>query len=135
MKKKNKTPKKNYLKRFWDWIKLNLYEIFYILLIIGLWIYIIINWDKCISMKFFEQFDGNNILFLVGIILVILFFYDVEAKDFKFRRKKYENMSRQLQNADVSHQRNQLMASSMQSLKTEIEGDDGNEQSRKTDGV
>lgn len=134
MKKKEKTrPPKNYMKRFRTWIKSNLYEILYSLLIIGLWIYIIINWNKCISMKFFEQFDGNNILFLVGIVLIILFFYDVEAKDFKFKRKKYEIMNKEFQSADVNYQRNQLNISSAQIPKTENEGDSNNEQSRKTD--
>ena len=26
--------------------------------------YIILNWEKCISMKFFSNFDGNNVLFV-----------------------------------------------------------------------
>ena len=70
--------------------------------------YILLNWDKCISMKFFEQFDGNNILFLVWIALIILFFYDIEAKDMKFHRKKIEDTQKQLAEADNAFQQNQI---------------------------
>lgn len=132
-KKKSEKTKKNYMKRFGNWIKSSFYEILYLILIMGLWTYIVINWDRCISMKFFEQFDGNNILFLVGIVLIILFFYDVEAKGFKFSRKKYENMNKEFQNADLNYQRNQLNASSEQITKIQTEGENGNEQTRKTD--
>ncbi|MDE5763479.1 MAG: hypothetical protein K2I00_00740, partial [Ruminococcus sp.] len=58
-------------------------------------------------MKFFEQFDGNNILFLVWIASIILFFYDVEAKDFKFHRRKYKNMNMQYRSADMEYYRTQ----------------------------
>ena len=81
---------KGFFKRLVKWIQLHIYGILYFILIVTLSVYIVLNWDKCISMKFFEQFDGNNILFLVWIALLILFFYDVEAKDLKFHRKKFE---------------------------------------------
>ena len=70
-------------------------SIVYIILMIILSIYVLSNWDKCISMKFFDQFDGNNILFLVWLVLLILQFHDIEAKDFKLRR----NMQRDYNNA------------------------------------
>ena len=120
MKKKNKHNEKKpciikrifdkirgFFKRFFTWIYLNIYEIIYIVLLIILSKYIISNWEKCISMKFFEQFDGNNILFLVWIVLLILFFNDVEAKDFKFKRKE-KDMEKQLANADSDFQKKQL---------------------------
>ncbi len=65
---------KGFFKRFFTLICSNIYGIFYILLLIILSKYIISNWDKCISMKLFEQFNGSNILFLVRIASIILFF-------------------------------------------------------------
>lgn len=56
---------KSIFKRFINWVKLRIYEILYVLLLMVLSGYIVVNWEKCITMKFFEQFDGNNILFLI----------------------------------------------------------------------
>lgn len=117
-------------KRFGIWVNEHLFGIIYVILLIGLWVYIIWNWDKCISMKFFDQFDGNNILFLLGIILVIMFFYDVEVKDFKFRRRKYENMKMDLHNVEANHQRAQQNVLSEQITNIENEGGNNDEQSR-----
>lgn len=128
------TPKiKDKVKHFFTIIKVHIYQILYVLLLIGLWVYIIVNWNKCISMKFFDQFDGNNILFFLGIILVIMFFYDVEAKDFKFRRRKNENMSRQIQNLDVNYQRNlRNVVSEQLSTNEHEEGGVNNERTNQT---
>lgn len=90
----------NIFKRFINWIKLRIYEIIYILLLVILSSYILINWEICVSMTFFEQFDGNNILFLIWIVLLILPFYDVEAKGWKFRKKGIEDTRKLLQNAE-----------------------------------
>lgn len=99
---------KELFKRLCKWIKLHIYGILYFILIVILSTYIVINWDKCITMKFFEQFDGNNILFLVWIALIILFFYDIEAKDMKFHRKKIEDTQKQFAEADNAFQQNQI---------------------------
>ena len=65
-------PKMHPVKRILEVLSRYLYNILYIALLAVLWRYIILNWEKCISMQFFSQFDGNNILFLVGIALVTL---------------------------------------------------------------
>lgn len=115
---------KNMFKRLLKWVKLHIYEILYIALLITLSSYIFINWGKCITMKFFEQFDGNNILFLVWIVLIILPFYDVEAKGWKFRRKGIEDTRKKLADADFVFLENQIknmkdINDSMQSQKSE----------------
>lgn len=74
-------------------------------------IYIISNWQKCISMQFFSQFDGNNILFLVWILLVILPFYDIEGKGIKVHRKemkKVEDAEAKIENKDAEFQLEKL---------------------------
>lgn len=114
-------------KRFWRWVKIHIYDILYVTLLIGLWIYLIINWDKCISMEFFDRFNGNNILFLVGIAMVISFFYDVEAKDFKFHRRTNRNMGMQFQNAEYSYNNTQANISSVQVTNNENEEENINE--------
>lgn len=59
-------------------------------------------------MQFFVQFDGNNILFLVWIAAILLFFYDVEAKGWKFRKKGIEDTKRQLDNAEIVYSQKQI---------------------------
>lgn len=71
-----------------DWLVNHIYTTLYGILMIFLSVYIIKNWSICISMQFFSHFDGNNILFLIWIALIFLFFYDVEAKGFKFQRRR-----------------------------------------------
>lgn len=91
-----------------DWTKLRIYEILYIALLIILSAYILINWEICVTMTFFEQFDGNNILFLIWIVLLILPFYDVEAKGWKFRKKGIEDTRKQFENAESNFRQNQI---------------------------
>jgi hypothetical protein len=90
----------NMFKRLIKWIKLRIYEILYIELLAILSSYILINWEICVTMTFFEQFDGNNILFLIWIVLLILPFYDVEAKGWKFRKKGIEDTRKLFENAE-----------------------------------
>lgn len=99
---------KNVIKQFTNWVKLRIYEILYILLLFILSGYIVINWEKCIAMKFFEQFDGNNILFLIWLVLLILPFYDVEAKGWKFRRKGIEDTRKQFEIAENTFRQNRI---------------------------
>lgn len=99
---------KSIFKRFTNWAKLRIYEILYILLLTTLSSYIVVNWEKCIAMKFFEQFDGNNILFLIWIVLLILPFYDIEAKGWKFHRKGIEDTRKQFENAENTFMQNRI---------------------------
>lgn len=80
-----------------------IYAIFHWIVLISLTIYIIQNWEKCISMHFFSSFDGNNILFLVWLILIFLMLYDVEAKGFKVSKHKQKEIQESLNNANLSH--------------------------------
>lgn len=77
----------------------------------ALTIYVFCNWEKCISMQFFSQFDGNNILFLVWILLVVLPFYDIEGKGIKVHRKemqKVEDTEKKIQSKDTEFQMEKL---------------------------
>ena len=51
-------------------------------------IYVLRNWEKCISMEFFKSFNGNNILFIVWILMIIFTIYDIEIKGFKMSERK-----------------------------------------------
>lgn len=86
------------------WMRKHIYIILYVLLLIVLWLYVILNWDKCISMQFFSQFDGNNILFLTGIGLVVIPFFNIEAKEFKITMKKQKEMDNQFQEEHISYE-------------------------------
>lgn len=46
-------------------------------------IYVLSNWEKCISMQFFSSFDGNNILFIIWILMIIFTIYDIKIKGFQ----------------------------------------------------
>lgn len=72
-------------------------SIFHAIILICLTCYVISNWEKCISMQFFSQFNGNNILFLVWIIDILLFFYEVEIKEGKLHKRKIEKSINQVQ--------------------------------------
>lgn len=54
-------------------------------------------------MQFFTKFDGNNILFLVWIACILLFFYDIEAKGWKFHLKGNEEMQQQFACAESTY--------------------------------
>ena len=58
------------------WIR-NFKNIFWLILTI----YVLRNWEKCISMEFFKSFNGNNILFIVWILMIIFTIYDIKIKD------------------------------------------------------
>ena len=119
----------NMFKRFIKWIKLRIYEILYIVLLAILSSYILINWEICVTMTFFEQFDGNNILFLIWIVLLILPFYDVEAKGWKFRKKGIEDTRKLFENAESNfmQERINILRDSMQSQNSD-EMDGGSSQ-------
>lgn len=92
-------------KRFFNWVKFRRDIIFHWVVLIALTIYVRMNWEACISMQFFSQFDGNNILFIVWIILIFLMLYDIEAKDIKLRKHK---LKEELENADMLHSINSI---------------------------
>lgn len=69
------------------------HNIFYYIVEISLTVYVLLNWEKCIKMQFFSHFDGNNILFIVWIIIIFLAIYDVEAKGIKFQRHEVEQIT------------------------------------------
>lgn len=93
--------KPNWFQRVVHFLWVRIYTILYIVLLCILTKYICENWEKCISMRFFSQFDGNNILFLVWIAAIILFFYDIEVKEGKFHRRNIEEARNQVQKKSV----------------------------------
>ncbi len=86
-------------------------RILYIVGLIILWCYIILNWEKCISMQFFSQFDGNNILFLVGLMLAILPFYEVEGKGFKIKEAGVKALQEELERTRHNYLENSTQSS------------------------
>ncbi|EFB76232.1 hypothetical protein [Subdoligranulum variabile] len=80
------------------------YEIFHGAIVGALTIYVFVNWNKCVSMQFFQKFDGNNILFLVWIILIFLLIYEVEGKGIKVAQRKHEQTQQSLDEAKWKYQ-------------------------------
>ncbi|MCI9587417.1 MAG: hypothetical protein HFF60_05560 [Oscillospiraceae bacterium] len=79
------------------------YGIFHFIVLLCLTCYILLNWEKCISMQFFSQFDGNNILLLVWIILIFLIIYEVEGKGIKIAEHKKEEVQQDLSDANLKY--------------------------------
>lgn len=79
------------------------YSIFHVITILCLTCYVLLNWGKCISMQLLSQFDGNNILFLVWIILILLVIYDVEGKGIKIATRKKEEVQQNLSDANLKY--------------------------------
>lgn len=84
--------------RLRNYISKHRYMILYLVILACLTTYVVKNWTECTAMQFFSSFDGDNILFLVWIVLIILVFYDVEAKDTKLHVRKVvdEQVKREL---------------------------------------
>ena len=111
----------NRRKRFLNWFFTYLTTILYVFILAILWTYIIFNWEKCISMQFFSEFDGNNILFLVGILLTVLPFYEIEGKGFKLHRINLKNMGEELKGAESKYKEKSIEIQ-MDKLRLQAEG-------------
>ena len=117
--------KKGWYLRLKDWAILNIYTILYIVLIIALTKYVFCNWEECVSMQFFSQFDGNNILFLVWILLFVLPFYDIEIKEAKFHKRNMEKAKEQVNDEGVAltlEQRVEKIDSMLSEMSTKMNG-------------
>lgn len=117
--------KKVWYLRLKDWTISNIYTILYVVLVIALTKYIFCNWEKCISMRFFTQFDGNNILFIVWILLLVLPFYDIEIKETKFHKRNMEKAKEQINDESVAltlEQRVEKIDSMLSEMSTRMNG-------------
>ena len=90
------------------WIKekliLSRRRIFHYAVLIALTWYVLSNWETCISMQFFSRFDGNNILFLVWIILIVLVIYNIKIGDnsvFDRDMEANERLKQNLESNDI----------------------------------
>lgn len=110
----------SWLENVYNWGLKNIYSIGHCILFISLTAYIILNWKVCISMQFFSQFDGNNILFIVWLVLTFLLIYDVEANGIKLKRHKIKE---EYENADRLHTIELLSQNNNQMLNSSGEGD------------
>lgn len=90
---------------FAKWLLKHIYTIIHILVLAALSWYILSNWESCISMQFFSDFDGNNILFLAWIVLIFLLVYEVEGKGIKVAKRKQEESQK---NLDIANHMLQL---------------------------
>ncbi len=54
-------------------------------------------------MKFFDDFDGNNILFLCWIVLIFLTTYDVESKVLKIHMRKTAEQMKDVDEVTLSY--------------------------------
>lgn len=115
---KNENSKR---KGFLNWFITYLTTILYVFILAILWTYIILNWEKCISMQFFSKFDGNNILFLVGILLTMLPFYEIEGKGIKLHRINLKSMGEELKGAESKYQEKSIEIQ-MDKLQSQAEG-------------
>lgn len=95
-------------KKLFIMISEHIYTILYGIMLIILWTYLVCNWEQCVSMQFFSQFDGNNILFIVGLVVTILPFYDIETKDIKLRKKSNKSMEDKYQSFNSKFKLEQL---------------------------
>lgn len=95
-----KQEKRYRLKKLWS-IR---YGVFHAIVLFCLTIYVLTNWEKCISMQFLSQFDGNNILFLVWIVLIFFLIYEVEGKGVRVAQRKQEETQKSLSEAELKYQ-------------------------------
>ena len=79
------------------------YEIFHGVIVGALTIYVFINWNKCVSMQFFQKFDGNNILFIAWILSLFLVIYKVKLKDVEVVERAHE-LKNEFSDEDLKYQ-------------------------------
>lgn len=94
----------NLFKRLYLCIWRNIYKLLYLVFLTFLWSYLYFNWEECISMQFFSDFDGNNILFLVTILLTALPFYNIEGNGIKIQNNITRRMENEIQNAETQYE-------------------------------
>lgn len=78
-------------------------------------------------MQFFSQFDGNNILFLVWILLIVLPFYDIEIKEAKLHIRNMEKAKEQVNEERVAltlEQRKEQINNMLSEMVTVMNGGD-----------
>lgn len=71
-------------------LRLDRYEPLHLLILACLTAYVLINWNKCISMQLFDDFNGDNILFVVWITALFLLIYRVRIKDVEIFKRVFE---------------------------------------------
>lgn len=86
-------------KRVWNWWLHYNNVVFYWAALIVLTIYILINWKICISMQFFQEFNGNNILFLCWLLMIFLKIFKIKVKDVEI----FRNLQNDYMMADMKH--------------------------------
>ena len=96
-----------------NWCQRHKNTIFYGFTLFILTVYVVLNWNKCISMQFFDDFNGNNILFLCWILMIFLRIFRIKVKDIEVCR----NIQDEMLNADLQHsidERQQLLSQEQQ---------------------
>lgn len=122
----NENQNEGKVKRIWnaakDFVANHWRATFHFIVLCILTVYVVRNWADCIKMQFFQDFDGNNILFLTWIILIFFIIYDVEAKGIKIKRRELKQELEQ-NSMLYSIEARQDMFRSIESAQDE-EGDD-----------
>ncbi len=108
---KGSNDKLPWYKRLHKFLSKHSITIFHWIILISLTAYILSNWEICVSMQFFSCFNGNNILFIVWIVLIFLMIYDIEAKGFKISKHKQKEIQEKI---DEANQRYNLETMSRQ---------------------
>lgn len=97
-------------------------RIFHYFVLITLTCYVISNWETCTSMSFFKQFDGNNILFVVWIILIFLCIYNVRIDKYAIfeRSAEQQKVQNQVLGSQMTYQSQMQQLQRIQQAETEL---------------
>lgn len=97
-------------------------RIFHYFVLIVLTCYVLSNWETCISMRFFKQFDGNNILFIAWIVLIFLCIYNVRIDKYEIFERSAEQQKVQTQVLDtqMTYQSQMQQLQRIQQAETEL---------------
>lgn len=112
------------------WFKSRIYKSMHFISLTILSIYVMLNWKTCIHMQFFDEFDGNNILFLVWIVLIFLSIYDVDSKALKVHLRKEEQKRESVNDLSLKYalemKKHELIMNQSKANKTvpEVENDE-----------
>lgn len=110
------------------------YEFFHSVIVVALTVYVLVNWNKCVSMQFFQRFDGNNILFIVWILSLFLILYKIKLKDFEVVERVHE-LKKEFSDEDMKYQIQQRENLRQETEKRDgLEGSGSSEKEASSDG-
>lgn len=71
-------------------------------------------------MEFFKSFNGNNILFIIWLLMIIFTIYDIEIKGVKISDKEYIDKKQQTDEVNFKFESDNIQRENLDNCQNEI---------------